>query len=97
MGEDEDDSAMEPEMVKNLVALEGARYLQRVIKENDVLGVTWGSTVYQMINYLNPAQKCEYYFRHFTWKFKQLRDRMGRPDTRIPYGKSLFRQKVLFR
>ena len=57
MGEDEDDSAMEPEMVKKLVALEGARYLQRVIKENDVLGVTWGSTVYQMINYLNPAQK----------------------------------------
>ena len=40
MGEDEDDSAMEPEMVKKLVALEGARYLQRVIKENDVLGVT---------------------------------------------------------
>lgn len=45
--------------VKNLVALEGARYLQRIIKENDVLGVTWGSTVYQMINYLNPAQKVD--------------------------------------
>lgn len=57
MEEEEDDSTVDPEMVKKLVALEGARYLQRVIKENDVLGVTWGSTVYQMINYLNPAQK----------------------------------------
>ena len=45
------------ENVKKLVALEGARYLQRIIKKGDVLGVTWGSTVYQMINYLNPAQK----------------------------------------
>lgn len=42
---------------KKLVALEGARYLQRVIHEDDILGVTWGSTVYQMINYLNPSQK----------------------------------------
>lgn len=42
---------------KKLVALEGARYLQRVISENDILGVTWGSTVYQMISYLNPSQK----------------------------------------
>ena len=42
---------------KKLVAMEGARYLQRVIKENDVLGITWGSTVYHMINYLNPSQK----------------------------------------
>ena len=45
------------EEVKKLVALEGARYLQRIIKENDVLGVTWGSTIYQLINFLNPAQK----------------------------------------
>ena len=57
MGEDGDDSTVDPEMVKKLVALEGARYLQRVIKENDVLGMTWGSTIYQMVNYLNPAQK----------------------------------------
>lgn len=45
------------ENVKKLVALEGARYLQRIIKENDVLGITWGSTMYHLINYLNPAQK----------------------------------------
>ncbi|MCI9136816.1 MAG: sugar-binding transcriptional regulator [Lachnospiraceae bacterium] len=45
------------ESVKKLVALEGARYLQRIIKDNDVLGITWGSTIYHLINYLNPAQK----------------------------------------
>ena len=45
------------EEVKKLVALEGARYIQRIIKENDVLGITWGSTVHHLINYLNPAQK----------------------------------------
>ncbi|RRD94154.1 sugar-binding transcriptional regulator [Clostridiales bacterium COT073_COT-073] len=44
------------ENTKKRVALEAARYLQRIIKEDDVLGITWGSTVYQMINYLNPAQ-----------------------------------------
>lgn len=46
-----------PEDAKRLVALEAARYLQRIIKEKDVLGVTWGSTIHHMINYLNPAQK----------------------------------------
>lgn len=45
------------ENVKKLVALEGARYLQRIIRENDVLGMTWGSTMYHLINYLNPSQK----------------------------------------
>ena len=45
------------EEVKKLVALEGARYIQRIIRENDVLGITWGSTVHHLINYLNPAQK----------------------------------------
>ena len=49
----------DPENVKKLVALEAARYLQRIIKKGDVIGFTWGSTVYQMINYLNPAQKVE--------------------------------------
>ncbi len=47
------------EEIKKLVALEGARYLQRIIRPKDVLGVTWGSTVYEMINYLNPAQKVD--------------------------------------
>ena len=47
----------ESEDIKRLVALEGARYIQRIIKENDVLGITWGSTMYYLINYLNPCQK----------------------------------------
>lgn len=47
---------MAEENAKKLVAIEGAYYLQRVIKESDILGVTWGSTVYHMINYLNPPQ-----------------------------------------
>ncbi len=43
--------------VKKLVALEGARYIQRIITEQDVLGVTWGKTIYHLIHYLNPCQK----------------------------------------
>lgn len=57
--DEEVETQTNPENVKKLVALEGARYLQRIIKENDVLGVTWGSTMYQLINYLNPAQKVD--------------------------------------
>jgi DNA-binding transcriptional regulator LsrR (DeoR family) len=45
------------ENVKKLVALEGARYIQRIITEKDVLGVTWGNTIYHLIHYLNPCQK----------------------------------------
>lgn len=48
-----------PETVKKLVALEAARYLQRTIRKNDVLGVSWGSTIYHMINYLNALQKVD--------------------------------------
>ena len=50
------ESEMAEENAKKLVAMEGAHYLQRVVKESDILGVTWGSTVYHMINYLNPSQ-----------------------------------------
>lgn len=42
---------------KKLIALEGARYLQRIIKEEDVLGITFGRTMYHLIHYLNPCQK----------------------------------------
>jgi len=48
---------IDADSVKKLVAIEGARYLQRIIREDDVLGVTWGNTIYHMINYLNPSQK----------------------------------------
>ncbi len=45
------------ENMKKLVALEGARYIQRIITENDVLGISWGKTMYHLIHYLNPCQK----------------------------------------
>lgn len=37
------------ETIKKLVALEGARYVQRIITDGDVLGLTWGGTMYHMI------------------------------------------------
>lgn len=52
-------SVLMRENAKKMVALEAARYLQRIIREHDVLGITWGNHVYNMINYLNPAQKTE--------------------------------------
>lgn len=45
------------ETIKKLVALEGARYVQRIITDGDVLGLTWGGTMYHMIQYLNPCRK----------------------------------------
>lgn len=45
------------ENTKKLVALEGARYLQRIFTETDVLGISWGHTMYHLIQYLNPCQK----------------------------------------
>lgn len=58
-GDNVGNSAIAKENATNLVALEGARYLQRIIKKNDILGVTWGNTVYHIINYLNPAQRVD--------------------------------------
>ena len=43
--------------VKKQVAMEGARYLQRVIGDGDILGFTWGGTMYHLIQYLNPCRK----------------------------------------
>lgn len=46
-----------PEAVKQAVALEGARYVQRIISPQDVLGIAWGGTMYYLIQYLNPCRK----------------------------------------
>ena len=43
--------------VKKHVALEGARYLQRITSDDDVIGLSWGGTMYYLIQYLNPCQK----------------------------------------
>lgn len=45
--------------IKNQVALEGARYLQRIIKDGDILGMAWGGTMYNLIQYLNPCRKVD--------------------------------------
>lgn len=41
------------------VALEAARYLQRTIQKNDVLGISWGRIVCDMLLYLNPSHKVD--------------------------------------
>lgn len=41
------------------VALEAARYLQRIIQKNDVLGISWGRIVCDMLLYLNPSHKVD--------------------------------------
>ena len=48
---------MRLEEKKKIVALEGARYLQRVVSDNDVIGVAYGETVWYVYNYLNPCQR----------------------------------------
>ncbi len=54
---DYDETMDSGENLKKQVALEGARYLQRIIKKDDVIGITWGSTLSYMVNYLNPSQR----------------------------------------
>lgn len=41
--------------IKKQVALEGARYVQRIIKDNDVLGMAWGGTMYYLIQTLHGS------------------------------------------
>ena len=48
--------------IKQLVAFEGAQYIQRVIKDNDILGITFGRTMYHMINFFNPCKKTDTQF-----------------------------------
>ncbi len=43
--------------IKKHVALEGARYVQRTIKDGDTIGLNWGGTMYHLIQYLNPCRK----------------------------------------
>lgn len=47
------------ETARKLVAMEGARYLQRIIRPDDILGITWGRTVHDLVYYLNPCRKVE--------------------------------------
>lgn len=45
------------EEIKKMTALEGARYVQRIINNGDVIGLNWGGTMYHLIQYLNPCRK----------------------------------------
>lgn len=49
----------EEEECKKMVALETARYVQRVLSPGDLLGIAWGGTMYHTIQYLNPCQKID--------------------------------------
>lgn len=53
----EDGNLGDSEKDKRKVALEGARYLQRIITSKDILGVAWGGTIYHLIHYLNPCRR----------------------------------------
>ena len=47
----------DPGIIKQTIAIEGARYLQRILSEKELLGLAWGGTVHNMIRALNPCQK----------------------------------------
>lgn len=46
-----------PEATRRAVAVEAARLVQRLTTPLDILGIAWGGTVYQLIQYLNPCRK----------------------------------------
>lgn len=45
--------------VKKHVAREGARYLQRIVTKDDILGIAWGRIVQYLTFYLNPSLKVD--------------------------------------
>ncbi|WP_312693292.1 sugar-binding transcriptional regulator [Caproiciproducens sp.] len=53
----EPEKLLNAEETKKRVALEGARYLQRIVTDDDILGLSWGGTMYHLIQYLNPCRK----------------------------------------
>lgn len=53
----EDSHYDNPSFLKLTIAIEGARYLQRILSEKELLGLAWGGTVHNMIRALNPCQK----------------------------------------
>lgn len=40
--------------LKNQIGLSAATYLQRTISENEIIGITWGTTLQAMLTYLQP-------------------------------------------
>ena len=52
-------SETNPLEIKKKVATEGARYVQRAISDGDAIGLSWGGTMWHLIQYLNPCQKAK--------------------------------------
>ncbi len=48
------DSASEG--ISRSVGLAAAEYLQRTIEEGDIIGISWGTTLYHMVNSLKPVE-----------------------------------------
>lgn len=38
------------ELIRNVVAVQAAEYLENVLKDGDILGISWGSTIYSVVN-----------------------------------------------
>ena len=55
------------EAVKKAVALEGARYVQRVIRPEDILGIAWGGTMYYLIQFTAVLQAATASWRSKAW------------------------------
>ncbi|WP_072525473.1 sugar-binding transcriptional regulator [Clostridium sp. Marseille-P3244] len=51
------EGSSDPASARHAVALEGARFLQRIIDDNDVFGIAWGRTINYLIQVLNPCLK----------------------------------------
>lgn len=47
----------DPRSAKKIVAVEGSRYLQRIVTNQDTLGIAWGRTIQFLINSFNPCLK----------------------------------------
>lgn len=45
-----------PFEAKRSVALEAARYLQSIVQDDSVIGISWGGTISMLVNFLNPCQ-----------------------------------------
>lgn len=48
-----DSKSNEPDEIKQELAKAGAEYLERIIKDGNIIGVTWGTTIKQIPNYIN--------------------------------------------
>ena len=45
------------EITKKLVAIEAAHHLANILKNGDILGISWGSTIYNVVNNFNSKRK----------------------------------------